>query len=146
MTSYKKLSIAQQDLAIKSYFPSFQFQRKKGIPTWNGILQPTENSPLYYIRITYANDMVPRVWVTSPKIHIQAPHQYKDKSLCLYYPNDKEAASWSSNQYIAETIIPWTSLWLAFYEIWTITGKWYGSEVEHTTSTESKIFSKSRLL
>jgi hypothetical protein len=27
---------------------------------------------------------------------------------------------------IAETIIPWTSEWLYFYELWVFTGEWHG--------------------
>lgn len=27
---------------------------------------------------------------------------------------------------IANTILPWTSLWLYYYEIWLGTGKWEG--------------------
>jgi len=27
---------------------------------------------------------------------------------------------------IADTIVPWTADWLAHYEIWLVTGDWYG--------------------
>ena len=28
--------------------------------------------------------------------------------------------------WIADTILPWTSLWLYFYELWHATGQWLG--------------------
>jgi hypothetical protein len=28
--------------------------------------------------------------------------------------------------YIHESIVPWTSLWLYYYEIWHATGEWLG--------------------
>jgi hypothetical protein len=27
---------------------------------------------------------------------------------------------------IADTIVPWTAEWLVHYEIWLMTGEWYG--------------------
>ena len=27
---------------------------------------------------------------------------------------------------IADTIVPWTAEWLVYYEIWLMTGEWYG--------------------
>jgi hypothetical protein len=27
---------------------------------------------------------------------------------------------------IADTIVPWTAEWLVHYEIWLVTGEWYG--------------------
>lgn len=30
---------------------------------------------------------------------------------------------------LVETIVPWTSEWLYFYEIWLVTGEWYAGVI-----------------
>jgi hypothetical protein len=127
------LTLGQQMLAMQQFFPSFHYSRKNNIPTWKGTLQPTDASPVYTVKISYRFDnqfsKSPRVWVVSPKIRSDAKHRYRDQSLCLYYPKDQ---SWTPYKFISETIVPWTSLWLLFYEIWLDTDHWYGPEVAHT--------------
>lgn len=49
------------------------------------------------------------------------PHVYDDGTLCLY-----ERGEWNDNMFLADTIVPWASEWLAHYEIWLGHGKWYG--------------------
>jgi hypothetical protein len=46
-----------------------------------------------------------------------------EERLCLYLPSADE---WMPTQLIAETIVPWTSLWLFYYETWHATGEWLG--------------------
>lgn len=114
-------------------FPGFEYIRRNNVPTWYGPLQPTETSPVYTVRIVYRfagrRSVAPNVWVKSPEIHSDAPHRYADESLCLYFPPDR---NWNPYVYISETIVPWAALWLAFYEIWLDTGRWYGPEAPHT--------------
>jgi hypothetical protein len=126
--------IGRQIAAMQSYFPQFQFRRaKRGHhrPTWIGTLQPTEKSPEYVVKVTYSYspDEYPKVWVVSPPIDPSSRHLYRDGSLCLHYPKDWD---WRPQEYLAKTIIPWTAEWLAFYEIWRLTGEWYGEEAPHT--------------
>lgn len=129
------LALGQQILAMQQFFPNFHYGRENNTPTWKGTLQPTDTSPRYTVKISYRFDnqfsKAPRVWVLSPEIHPNAKHRYRDQSLCLYYPKDR---SWTPYKFISETIVPWTSLWLLFYEIWLDTDHWYGSEVAHTGS------------
>ena len=58
------------------------------------------------------------------------PHLYcRNKiQLCLYYPEYKEF-----NEFMAlcETIIPWTYLWLMYYEEWLYSGEWKGGDAPH---------------
>jgi hypothetical protein len=49
------------------------------------------------------------------------PHVYSDGTLCLH-----ETDEWKATMVIADTIVPWTAEWLAHYEIWLVTGDWYG--------------------
>jgi hypothetical protein len=37
-----------------------------------------------------------------------------------------EMYEWTVGMSIANTIVPWTSEWLAHYEIWLATGDWQG--------------------
>ena len=114
-----------QGLYIRKRFPQFKYT---GNGSWVGTLQPTKKSPLYKIKIVDRTPKFPRVYVIEPKLKEGAPHLYSDGSLCLFYPKD---FSWRKNLLIAETIIPWASLWLYFYEIWLKTGYWYGYSVKH---------------
>lgn len=131
------LSLSAQIAKMREDFPDFtchrqRDHRRKLLPTWRGVLQPLADSALYLVEISYRYDnqysKSPRVWVKSPRLDSHAPHRYSDGSLCLYYPRD---GSWTPYKYISETIVPWTALWLAFYEIWTTTGQWYGLEAPH---------------
>jgi hypothetical protein len=33
---------------------------------------------------------------------------------------------WRPNERLAQTIVPWTALWLYYYEGWLVTGDWLG--------------------
>jgi hypothetical protein len=65
----------------------------------------------------------------SPVEEAPLPHVYFDEKditlspLCLF---DPEANEWSHDDLIAETTIPWAADWLACYEGWLATGRWYG--------------------
>lgn len=131
----RELSIGQQVATMLTDFPSFKYRREKQIPTWRGTLQPTESSPIYRVKVVYRYPRSPQVWVGSPTLQPDAPHRYKDGSLCLYYPHD---GSWTPFRRISHTFVPWTALWLAFYEIWLHTSKWYGPEVSHEFPRNNK--------
>ncbi len=71
----------------------------------------------------------PNVRVVEPRIFLPKRrsdvHVYgSDDTLCLYYPGE-----WKGTELIAETIIPWTSEWLLYYEVWSVTGKWHGGGI-----------------
>lgn len=125
------LSLAQQKLAMQCYFPDFATHSKRNEIIWIGCLRPSEMSSLYKIKIAYRLPRRPKVWVLDPPLSKRSdsediPHLYPSNNLCLYLPWGGE---WSRNMFIAKTIIPWTSLYLYFYEIWQITGEWKGGGV-----------------
>ncbi len=124
----KSITIAQQSARMLFYFPHFIQRRENGIPTWRGTLKPSDGSPLYTVKVEYNIPHSPRVWVLEPEIDKRAPHRYADNSLCLYHPLD---GNWSKDCYIAETILPWSALWLSFYDLWLVHGVWYGPEAPH---------------
>jgi len=125
----RRLNIGQQIYAMRSSFPQFQYYRSSKGFTWKGWLQPTDKSPKYSVLLRYKIGKHPSVWVLEPPIEPNAPHRYSDESLCLYFPDDQ---SWKSDMFIAKRVIPWTAEWLRFYEIWLITGEWYGPEAPHS--------------
>lgn len=75
----------------------------------------------------------PCVYILDPPLQDREdsliPHLYERNSvpyLCLYDPQKEH---WEDNERsIADTIIPWASEWLANYELWRTTGKWYAPE------------------
>jgi hypothetical protein len=124
---WKPKPIGFQVGAMRELFPQFKYHRSSN--SWVGCLQPSSKSPQYKIRVQFRVGFSPHVYVLEPAIASDAPHVYRsDNSLCLYYPDD---GSWSSEMLIAKTIIPWTSEWLRFYEIWCVTGRWFGAEAPH---------------
>ena len=138
---YKKMfvPIADQIIAMRKDFPNFVAEWDKNIVVWTGNLQPTPLSKNYSVRIVYSLGMDgPEVTVLSPKLVNRKgesiPHVYPGNKLCLYRPKKKE---WTKEKLISKTIIPWTALWLYYYELWHTTGEWLGGG-EHPTKKKGK--------
>jgi hypothetical protein len=68
--------------------------------------------------------------VVSPQLAPNPPHVYRsdDDSLCLYWPMEW---SWTPTASLAATIVPWSALWLYYYEAWLVTGEWLGPSSPH---------------
>lgn len=127
----KKLSPVQQYLSLKRIYPTANISLRRDVLRWRGQLQPLETSLQYLVEMSYRPTGVPRVRVVEPALvpreeGVDIPHLYSDFSLCLYYPKSQE---WTPDMFIAETVIPWASEWLAHYEIWRVTGVWHGGGV-----------------
>lgn len=111
-------------LAAHPQFETRSSSRQRAV--WRGTLQPTELSDVYTVEIAYTLAQRPDVHVLEPQLklhpdHKRLPHVYPGNSLCLY-----TFGEWYAGLYIANTIVPWISLWLFFYEIWLATGRWKG--------------------
>ena len=64
-----------------------------------------------------------------PIPHLYArPRPELPPNLCLYWSPGRE---FDVSMYLAETIIPWATEWLMYYELWHATGKWVGPEAPH---------------
>jgi hypothetical protein len=126
----KNFSLSEQAFSMKERYPDFSRVLESGKLILTGSIKPTPLSVSYEIKIMYEKKGTPKVWVTSPKLerynNEKIPHMYNQKRLCLFYPKAKE---WNRTMWISQTIIPWTSLWLYYYEIWLITGKWLGGGI-----------------
>ncbi|NUB12801.1 hypothetical protein GAY28_08810 [Azospirillum brasilense] len=113
---------------------------------WRGRLQPV--AQVYEVEVSYFPGVClddvhfilqwPKVLLLSPAPERRSadpsmpiPHLYRQPApgapahLCLYHPSGNE---WNWDHWIGKTIIPWAAEWLAFYELWRITGRWDGPE------------------
>lgn len=95
-------------------------------------IKPTTNSKKYKVKlIAKKNSKIVNIFVVDPKVTLyennkKVPHLYSNGSLCLFYPKFNE---WNYNDLWSETLIPWTSLWLYYYEVWQETGEWLGGGI-----------------
>lgn len=91
-------------------------------------IRPTELSKLYDVRIKYKVGRKPIINILNLEVNkqVKLPHTYANNELCLYYPKNKE---WTKYMYLSDTIIPWISEWIYFYQVWKITGEWCGGGI-----------------
>jgi len=112
-------------LALQHVFPAGVIGIKPTRLEWTGVLTPTPLSCDYTVRITYSVGRFPRVVIVDPPLvpdeHGLLPHFSREGSLCLH-----EAHEWDGSMLIVDSIIPWTTEWLAHYELWKWSGQWYG--------------------
>lgn len=122
----RRLTLPQQALELRYRFDG-RVRLRPGHLSWTGVLEPSSMSRRYEVQILYRLGHHPDVRVLEPKLVPNAdgilPHFYPDsRTLCLY-----DAGEWGPHKFIAQTIVPWTSEWLLHYELWSVTGRWYGS-------------------
>jgi hypothetical protein len=125
--------------------PQFQRQWERGVVTWTGTLQPTALSATYTVRVQYRLGNAPRVMIIWPQLRPRddtkvIPHVYGLDRPCLYYPKFRE---WHPGASVAETIVPWTSLWLHYYELWHATGEWLGGGIHIGSKKRARIAARS---
>lgn len=138
-------SLSQQMHTMRRHWPNFEFaELGKDHVAWFGELVAIERP--YRIMIEYGlptglkNDplfrLFPLVRVLSPRLRpnfkaaeeAPLPHVYFDwddlpnSALCLFDPAARE---WMHSDFVALITIPWASEWLASYEGWRATGKWF---------------------
>jgi len=104
----------------------FRCALHRGTIRWTGDLQPSALSDSYTVQIDYRPPARPRISVLRPKLasikpEERIPHTFFNGTICLHLPGE-----WTSAMPIADTIVPWMSLWLLHYEIWLTLGKWMG--------------------
>jgi hypothetical protein len=122
----RSVSLAQQAFALQRVFPSAVIGLTPTKLRWTGTLTPTPLARVYTVRVEYALRKLPRVLVLDPPLvpdEGSRPHVYTDGSLCLH-----EAHEWRPSMLIVDSIVPWTSEWLAHYELWKWSGQWHGDE------------------
>lgn len=127
-----KLSPAQQWYRLRAAgLEDGKGRVSSGVLTWEFYVRPSPISRRYHLRLTYRNGDVPRVIVLAPDLELltsgrRLPHvyyAYSPLSLCLYLPGSGE---WTATQSLSETVVPWTALWLMYFEDWLLTDDWKG--------------------
>lgn len=116
---------------MKKAYSAWNCTLKRGALTCSGFIQPLDMSESYKIQIRYIRDEKPKITVLKPELVLELngfkiPHYYDDGYLCVFYPYDKE---WTPAMMLSETIIPWISSWLYFYEVWLATESWEGGGI-----------------
>jgi hypothetical protein len=109
-------------------YPQFACRGTRGRYTFRGDLQPNAEGETYAVEVTCRPGAIPRVRVLSPVLDDDAPHRFKDGSLCLFHPRIFE---WHGGRLVSDYIVPWTAAWLFFYEHWLDLGVWLGPEAPH---------------
>ncbi len=139
ISGQKKLSISQQYLLLGRDFPTGVGQLRNGSLIWRLVLQPTPVSREYSLRLRYRLNTFPEVLVEEPRLKGLAgdktiPHVYRQDptELCLFEPAREE---WSGRYALSETIIPWSALWLFYFEDWLTSGTWNGGGEHPKPST-----------
>lgn len=104
---------------------------------WKYASVPTPLSREYGIRIVHATGKVPVTYVDSPDLVAlgggrRIPHVYSEVPLrlCLFRPG---RGDWAPHMPLDRTVVPWTALWLFFFEEWLASGVWKGGG-EHVRS------------
>ena len=126
----KKISLSLQAFNLKGLFPNSSASIQRNCLVWEGNLLPTPLSELYRVRVSYKLGRTPRVNVIKADLIVpygkRLPHTYPGDRLCLYYPGSRD---WRGDMLLTKTIVPWISEWLYYYELWLVTGEWYGGGI-----------------
>ncbi|WP_125766697.1 hypothetical protein [Lapidilactobacillus wuchangensis] len=79
------------------------------------------------IQVIIHNFFIPGSLYDIPHIFVnQSSKEKKEIFLCLYR-NKHNRKEFIFGDNLKETLIPWTKEWLYFYELFLVTGKWYGN-------------------
>lgn len=109
---------------------------------WRFAAHPHPLSRSYEARLDYRRGAKPQVFIEAPDLVLLAggrrlPHVYSQEPvrLCLYLPR---AFEWRRYMRLDQTIIPWTALWLFYFEEWLWSDDWKGGGV-HPEPAEPKV-------
>jgi hypothetical protein len=123
------LSLAAQQGHLQRRYPTSRVVRRRERLVWLGTLTPAEYTATYELLIDHQIGKSPLVYVVRPRLRLveghALPHVYDLNALCLFLGNE-----WHPGIPIADTLVPWASEWLFFYELWLATGgEWLGGGV-----------------
>jgi hypothetical protein len=125
------ISLAAQQGHLLRRYPGSQVVRRRERLVWSGTLAPAEYSAAYELLIDHQIGKAPLVYVARPRLRLVdgqgLPHVYPLNTLCLFLGNRE----WHQAIPIADTLVPWASEWLLFYELWLATGGQWLGEGEH---------------
>lgn len=125
------LTTAQQFVNLRANPISVGGGRLHGnMLSWSFAATPTPISRCYRARIDYRQDKLPQVYIDDPDLTVLAagrrlPHVYDQSPtrLCLFLPGTGEWGPWMR---LDQTVVPWTALWLLYFEEWLFSEEWAG--------------------
>lgn len=129
----KPLTLMQQKLRLQKLYPNLieRIEIVRNELTCIMRLQPSNESRIYTVKISFKLRYWPKVWLLQPKVverfdgkkphHIYNPQDEGPARLCTFYPKANE---WNDRMFLAEVFVPWIITWLSAYEYWQITGQW----------------------
>lgn len=125
------LTLVQQAGVLRSRFPTVTPPRVQADRlTWFWQVQPSPCSVTYTVRLMLQGIGSPKVHVVDPPLQLaegknRLPHVFEADRLCLYYDDEFDRRV----DQLADTVVPWVSEWLFFYEQWLTTGEWHGGGI-----------------
>lgn len=135
----RSLPVACQALALCSRYPDAQRPAvRAGRLRWTVRLQPSPLSVVYTVKVAYVVGIRPRVVILDPPLTVPEgrtlPHVFPGDELCLYYDEFN-----GDVDLLADTIVPWISEWLFFYETWLTTDEWHGGGIHPDVSAGTEL-------
>lgn len=138
----KPLTAGQQLIGLqKNPICDGEGLRRPGGFSWRYRASPSPIGREYDIRIEFQQGHPPDVFVDSPDLHDMSagrrlPHVYSQSpvQLCLYFPRYEEWQPWMR---LDQTIVPWVTLWLFYFEEWLVSDDWKGGG-KHVDVSESR--------
>lgn len=126
----RAIPLIHQRLALARRYPESKVFLTRHELVWSGRLNPTEYSKTYEVVISHNLHLAPLVYVARPRLEAvtgkRLPHVFALNTLCLH----TLSRSWIASRLVADTLVPWASEWLFFYELWLATGgEWFGEGV-----------------
>ncbi len=127
----KPLTAAQQFVNLRGNpISRGEGELRAGRLTWRYCATPFPLGRDYAVRIEFRQGGRPQIFADSPDLHALArgrriPHLYQQKPprLCLYLPRTSE---WQACMRLDQTVVPWTALWLFYFEEWLASDNWKG--------------------
>jgi hypothetical protein len=137
LSKVRCLSAAAQIRDMASKYPEFAGRRVGNQAIWEGRFRPSPSCATYLVRIEALSGQRPWVSVLDPTLRMERDqwfetHRFSHGGLCLHLREE-----WRPNQFIADTIVPWTAFWLINYEYWLASGEWLGGG-QHPEPRERK--------
>lgn len=140
MSSYTPpaTSLALQLANLRGQNPLGTGSVKSGRLTWQFDARPTPVSRSYRLKLDYVLSRSPEILVIDPDLRALAagrtiPHLYDQARvrLCLYLPKTGE---WHDRRLLSGTIVPWSILWLLYFEEWLASDDWKGGGVHFSAA------------
>lgn len=119
------VNLPLQALSLSRAFPRGAIRLSAQRLVWECAVRPAPTCSEYIVRLEAGPAKMPSIYVQDPELVPNGdgllPHVYEDGSLCV-----SKFGDFHPGMLFVDSIVPWTSEWLIFYELWRATGLWFG--------------------